>query len=110
MAIRGSPKYSHRYSIRRRRRAIETRRYQDVIDHFRGRILFVQVGANGHHHPKLEGTIDLRGQTSLRELIRLVYHSQGVLCSITALMHLAAAVDLDAMRDALRGIDVEFAG
>ena len=47
----------------------------------------------GHHHPKLKGVIDLRGQTSLRELIRLVYHSQGVLCSVTALMHLAAAVE-----------------
>ncbi len=68
-------------------------RYQEVVDHFRGRIQFVQVGEWGHHHPKLEGVIDLRGQTSLRELIRLVHHSQGVLCSVTALMHLAASVE-----------------
>jgi hypothetical protein len=68
-------------------------RYQQVVDHFRGRILFAQVGAIGHHHPKLDGVIDLRGRTSLRELIRLVYHSQGVLCGVTALMHLAAAVE-----------------
>jgi hypothetical protein len=27
-------------------------------------------------------------------LVRLVYHSQGVLCGVTALMHLAAAVDV----------------
>jgi hypothetical protein len=71
----------------------QTERYQEVIDHFRGKILFVQVGQYGHHHPKLDGVIDLRGQTSLRELVRLVYHAQGVLCSITALMHLAAAVE-----------------
>ncbi len=71
----------------------QAERYQEVINHFRGRIQFVQVGAHGHHHPRLEGAIDLRGQTSLRELIRLVYHSQGVLCSVTALMHLAAAVE-----------------
>ncbi|MGO8698727.1 MAG: glycosyltransferase family 9 protein [Limisphaerales bacterium] len=71
----------------------ESKRYQEVIDHFRGRIQFVQVGERGHYHPKLEGVIDLRGQTTLRELVRLVYHSQGVLCSITALMHLAAAVE-----------------
>jgi ADP-heptose:LPS heptosyltransferase len=71
----------------------ETERYQQVVNHFRGKILFVQVGQNGHHHPRLEGVLDLRGQTTLRELIRLVYHSQGVLCSVTALMHLAAAVD-----------------
>lgn len=70
-----------------------TERYQKVIDHFRGRLQFVQVGQENHHHPKLEGAIDLRGQTTLRELIRLVYHAQGVLCSVTALMHLAAAVE-----------------
>ncbi len=71
-----------------------TERYQKVVDYFRGKILFVQVGEFGHHHPKLEGVIDLRGQTNLRELVRLVYHSDGVLCSVTALMHLAAAVEL----------------
>src|SRR5581483_10836726 len=71
----------------------DSRRYQEVVDHFRGRIQFVQVGELGHHHPKLDGVIDLRGRTNLRQLIRLVYHSQGVLCSITGLMHLAAAVE-----------------
>ena len=71
----------------------QAERYQEVVNHFRGQIQFVQVGGDGHHHPKLKGVIDLRGQTSLRELIRLVYHSQGVLCSVTALMHLAAAVE-----------------
>ena len=71
----------------------QTERYQQVIDHYGGKIQFVQVGETGHYHPKLEGVIDLRGQTSLRELVRLVYHSQGVLCPVTALMHLAAAVE-----------------
>ncbi len=70
----------------------ETARYQQVINHFRGKIQFVQVGEWQHHHPKLDAVIDLRGKTNLRELIRLVHHSQGVLCSVTALMHLAAAV------------------
>jgi hypothetical protein len=68
-------------------------RYQKIVDHFRGKIQFVQVGAPGHFHPKLRGTIDLRGKTNLREMVRLVYHSQGVLCGVTALMHLAAAVE-----------------
>lgn len=68
------------------------RRYQRVIDHFRGRILFVQVGEIGHYHPPLENVVDLRGKTDLRQLVRLIYHSQGVLCGVTALMHLAAAV------------------
>jgi hypothetical protein len=69
-------------------------RFQKVVDHFRGRIQFVQAGEIGHHHPKLHGAIDLRGRTTLRELIRLVYHAQGVVCGVTALMHLAAAVEL----------------
>jgi len=66
-------------------------RYQEVVNHFRGKIQFVQVGQAGHHHPRLLDVIDLRGQTTLRELIRLVHHAQGVLCPVTALMHLAAA-------------------
>ena len=68
------------------------RRYQRVVDHFRDRIDFVQVGEAGHHHPPLDGVVDLRGETSLRELVRLVYHAQGVLTPISLLMHLAAAV------------------
>lgn len=69
-------------------------RFQEVVDRFRGRIQFVQVGEIGHHHPKLRGAIDLRGRTTLRELVRLVYRAQGVVCGVTALMHLAAAVEL----------------
>lgn len=67
-------------------------RFQEVVDHFRGRILFVQVGLAEHHHPPLNGVLDLRGRTSIRDLVRLVHHSQGVLCGVTSLMHLAAAV------------------
>ena len=72
----------------------DTERYQQVIDYFRGKIQFVQVGAAGHHHPKLNGVIDLRGKTDVRQLIRLVYNSQGALCGVTGLMHLAAAVEV----------------
>jgi ADP-heptose:LPS heptosyltransferase len=68
-------------------------RYQQVVDHFRGRIEFVQVGALDHHHPPLEGVIDLRGQTDLRQLVRLMYHAQGVISPVSLLMHLAAAVE-----------------
>jgi ADP-heptose:LPS heptosyltransferase len=67
-------------------------RFQEVVHHFAGRILFVQVGSKEHRHDDLTGVLDLRGKTNLRQLIRLVYHSQGVLCPVTFLMHLAAAV------------------
>src|ERR1041385_7998023 len=38
-----------------------TGRFQEVIDHFRGKIQFVQVGEYDHYHPRLSGAIDLRG-------------------------------------------------
>jgi len=68
------------------------RRFQEVVDAFRGRVRFVQVGDREHHHPPLSGVIDLRGKTSLRQLVRLVYHASGVLTPVSLLMHLAAAV------------------
>lgn len=68
-------------------------RYQAVVDHFRGRIQFVQVGEEEHHHPALKGVIDLRGKTDLRQLVRLVHHSLGVVGPVNLLMHLAAAVE-----------------
>ena len=69
-------------------------RYQQVVNHFRGKIQFVQIGERGHYHPALEGVIDLRGKTDLRQLVRLVYHSQGILTPVSLPMHLAAAVEV----------------
>ena len=80
----------------------EASRYQEVVDHFRGRVQFVQVGDAAHYHPKLRGAIDLRGRTSLRELILLVHHAEGVLCGVTGLMHLAAAVPVRRGRHPVR--------
>jgi ADP-heptose:LPS heptosyltransferase len=77
-------------------------RYQAVLDHFAGRIQFVQVGASKDFHPKLSGAIDLRGKTSVRQLVNLVHHAQGVLCGVTGLMHLAAAVPTKAKNLPLR--------
>jgi ADP-heptose:LPS heptosyltransferase len=72
----------------------DPQRFQAVVDYFQGKILFVQVGENGHHHPALRGVMDLRGKTDLRQLVRLMYHAQGVLCPVTLTMHLAAAVEI----------------
>jgi hypothetical protein len=69
-------------------------RFQAVVDRFRGKIAFVQVGAEHHYHPRLRGVIDLVGKTNLRQLVRLVYHAQGVLCPVTLHMHLAAAIEV----------------
>jgi ADP-heptose:LPS heptosyltransferase len=67
--------------------------YQAVVDHFRGRIHFVQCGEGGHWHPPLQGVINLVGRTNLRDFVRLMYHAEGVVCPVTLAMHLAAAVE-----------------
>lgn len=63
--------------------------YQTVINHFKNKILFVQVGESHHNHKKLDNVLDLIGKTDTRQLIRLIYHSQGVLCGVSFLHHLA---------------------
>ncbi|HEX3655324.1 MAG TPA: glycosyltransferase family 9 protein [Pirellulales bacterium] len=67
--------------------------YQAVVDHFRGRIQFVQCGDQQHWHPRLQGVIDLVGKTNIRQFVRLMYHATGVICPVTFAMHLAAAVE-----------------
>jgi hypothetical protein len=53
----------------------------------------VQIGASlpGHFHPALDGVTSLIGETSLRDVLRLVYHAEGVICSVTFVMHVAAS-------------------
>ncbi len=69
-------------------------RYQEVVNHFKGRITFVQVGRSDHNHFPLQNVIDLRGKTTIRDLIRLTYHCRGVVTPVTFAMHLAAAVEM----------------
>lgn len=71
-------------------------RWQQVVDHFAGRLKFVQVGELGpnHIHAPLNGVINLLGQTNLRDLIRLVHHSAGVCCGVTMLMHMSAGLPM----------------
>jgi ADP-heptose:LPS heptosyltransferase len=66
--------------------------YQQVVDHFLGRLQFVQCGQSNHWHPPLRGVFSLVGQTSIRQFVRLMHHGGGVVCPVTFAMHLAAAV------------------
>jgi len=77
-------------------------RFQEVVDHFKGVIQFVQVGEGNHNHPPLKGVINLVGKTDLRQMVRLMYHADGVICGVTFLMHLAAAVETKPGRPKLR--------
>jgi hypothetical protein len=67
--------------------------YQEVVEHFRGRIPFVQVGELGHWHQPLNGVLDFRGRTDIRQFVRLMYHADGAVCPVTFTMHLSAAVE-----------------
>ena len=76
--------------------------YQAVVDHFRGKIRFVQCGAAGDIHFPLQNVLNLVGKTSLRDFIRLIYHADGVVCPVTFAMHVAAAVPIRPERPSLK--------
>ncbi|MBI5817469.1 MAG: class I SAM-dependent methyltransferase [Verrucomicrobia bacterium] len=69
-----------------------TENYQAVVDALAGKIQFVQAGDKAGWHPPLRGVINYVGKTNVRGLIRLIYHSDGVVCPITSTMHLSAAI------------------
>lgn len=73
----------------------DPKRTQEVVNHFKDRLVFVQCGEAGdhHHHPKLQHVVDLVGKTTLRQMVRLMHHADGVVCPVTMFMHLAAAVE-----------------
>lgn len=56
--------------------------------------LLAQVGRNcsDSRHYRLKDCVSLLDLTTLRELIWLTYHSRGVICGVTSLMHIAAAL------------------
>lgn len=69
------------------------RKFQEVIDHFDGRIKFVVIGTSDLLVEKLRNVIDLTDKFSnLRGLVPLVYHSEGCVSGPSLLLHLAAAV------------------
>lgn len=70
-------------------------RFQAIVDAF-PETTFVQIGQKsaGHVHPELRGKnlIDMVNKTDLRQLIRLVYNSFGVITPVSMPMMLACAV------------------
>ncbi len=70
---------------------------QEVVNQIRDRGLqVIQSGGRGsapvHVHYPLENCIHDLGRADLRQLFRLIYHSEGVICGITGPMHIAAAL------------------
>jgi len=70
---------------------------QEVVNSIRDMGLqVVQSGGRGsapvHVHYPLENCIHDLDRADLRQLFRLIYHSEGVICGITGPMHIAAAL------------------
>lgn len=67
-------------------------RYDELVEHFKGRILFIQVGDGDPEPRPIPGAINLVNRTDVRSLMLLMKHADGVLCTLTGYMHLSAAV------------------
>jgi hypothetical protein len=71
-------------------------RWQQAINMLRQfGVRFVQGGAlhQKHYQPTFDGCLNLVNKTTLRDLLWLMYHADGVICYVTAVMHMAAALD-----------------
>ncbi len=70
-------------------------RFQEIVDHLRDRVTFVQVG--GARDVPLAGVVDLRGKTNLRETAAVLAASEAFVGLVGFPMHLARAVDCPAV-------------
>lgn len=69
--------------------------YQGVVNALKDRYDFVQLGSRSD--PPLEGAVDLRGKTSLRETAAVLSQSLAFVGQVGMLMHMARAVDCRAV-------------
>lgn len=70
--------------------------WQELVDSLSG-IEWVQVGAANDEHVPLRGATNFVGGTSLRQLFDLVREAEGVVCGVSLLMHVAAALEKPAV-------------
>lgn len=70
-----------------------THNWQTVVDGLKEHFPIIQIGSPTDVHPKLNGTIDHIGKTTVRQLLSLVSHKNclGVLSQITFVYWLAVA-------------------
>ena len=71
--------------------------YQKVVDILAGDIKFVQAGEAECDHPRLIGADYIVGMTTLRNLFSVVRRARGVVCGVSLLMHIAAALEKPAI-------------
>jgi hypothetical protein len=66
-------------------------RFQEVIDSFKWKVKFVQIGST--NDPLLNGVVDFRGKTNIRESASILANSLLFVGNAGFLMHLARAVE-----------------
>jgi hypothetical protein len=77
-----------------------SKNFQQVVDALKDQgIATVQIGANEkeHWHPKLDNVLNLVGRTNLRQLMSIIANADGVISGVTAVMHMAAALQRPAV-------------
>jgi Glycosyltransferase family 9 (heptosyltransferase) len=67
------------------------KRFQEIVDALKGEYTFVQLGSA--KDPLLDGAIDLRGQTTIRQSAAVLSHSLLFVGLVGFLMHLARTVN-----------------
>ena len=86
-------------------------RYQEVVNRLLGKIRFIQVGgakpvvpwnescagSQEDDHPPLNNVFNWVGKTTLRQLFEIVRRARGVVCGVSLLMHVAAALEKPAI-------------
>lgn len=66
-------------------------RFQQIVDRYRADFTFVQVGSA--RDPLLDGVVDLRGKTRIRETAAVLHHSSVFVGLAGFLQHLARSVE-----------------
>jgi hypothetical protein len=75
------------------------RKFQPVIDHFKGFIDFVVLGRSDHIIEPLKGAISVVDKLSIRDILSMVHNSEGCVSGISFLMHCAAALPQEISND-----------
>jgi len=65
--------------------------WQEVVEELKNKVQIVQVGTNNDAHPELTGVFSLIGETSLRDLITIIYRSDGTIGPLSCQFILATA-------------------
>jgi len=65
--------------------------WQEVVELLKNKVQVVQVGTNNDAHPHVDGVFSLIGETSLRDLITVIYRSEGTIGPLSCQFILATA-------------------